>query len=455
MACAYRLAQRQRFRVTVMERADTVGGTAASFELAGQRVDYGSHRLHGSCPERVLADIRRLLGDDLRTTRRNGRILIRDRWIRFPLQPVNLCRHAPPGFAARVLLDTVRLCSTGGPADSFAATLERTLGRTICEEFYFPFAEKLWGLPPEELDAEQARRRVSVGSLGGLLRRVFLRWADRGGNGRSTFFYPRRGFGQITEAYRVAAEQHGIDLRLGTTVTGLTLAQGRVQGVRVKGSRGEESIDADLILSTIPLAALVRMMGPAAPPNVCHAAGELKTRALVLVYLVLGAPQFTPHDTHYFPSRAFPVSRISEPANYAAEPRGGHTVVCAEVPCAVDDVTWSMPGEALGRMVVETMHRTRIGAVPPVREVAVRRIRDAYPIYSRNYRSSFQTVDAWLTGLHGLVTLGRQGLFAHDNTHHALEMAYAASDCVTDPGEFDQERWARYRRAFAEHVVDD
>jgi len=93
--------------------------------------------------------------------------------------------------------------------------------------------------------------------------------------------------------------------------------------------------------------------------------------------------------------------------------------------------------------------------VPPVREVAVRRIRDAYPIYSRNYRSSFQTVDAWLTGLHGLVTLGRQGLFAHDNTPHALEMAYAASDCVTDPGEFDQERWARYRRAFAEHVVDD
>ena len=33
---------------------------------------------------------------------------------------------------------------------------------------------------------------------------------------------------------------------------------------------------------------------------------------------------------------------------------------------------------------------------------------------------------------------GRQGLFAHDNTHHALAMAYAAVDCLREDGTFDK-----------------
>ena len=32
-------------------------------------------------------------------------------------------------------------------------------------------------------------------------------------------------------------------------------------------------------------------------------------------------------------------------------------------------------------------------------------------------------LDRWAEGLGGLLTFGRQGLFAHDNTHHALESA--------------------------------
>ena len=64
-------------------------------------------------------------------------------------------------------------------------------------------------------------------------------------------------------------------------------------------------------------------------------------------------------------------------------------------------------------------------------------------------------MDEWLNGLTGLLTYGRQGLFAHDNTHHAMEMAYAASDCLGANGEFDRRRWAVYRREFEAHVVED
>ena len=58
-------------------------------------------------------------------------------------------------------------------------------------------------------------------------------------------------------------------------------------------------------------------------------------------------------------------------------------------------------------------------------------------------------------GLEGLLSFGRQGLFAHDNTHHALFMAYSAVNCLDDQGRFDRARWQDYRQIFKTHVVED
>ena len=55
----------------------------------------------------------------------------------------------------------------------------------------------------------------------------------------------------------------------------------------------------------------------------------------------------------------------------------------------------------------------------------------------------------------GLLTFGRQGLFAHDNTHHALYMAYSAAECLDEDGSFDNILWQEYRRDFEKHVVVD
>src|ERR671911_2323097 len=81
--------------VLVLERAATVGGMAASFEVAGIRVDHGSHRLHPSIDPAILADLRRLLGDDLQTRPRHGRVRLQDRWLEFPLRAGDLIAHLP------------------------------------------------------------------------------------------------------------------------------------------------------------------------------------------------------------------------------------------------------------------------------------------------------------------------------------------------------------------------
>ena len=84
-----------------------------------------------------------------------------------------------------------------------------------------------------------------------------------------------------------------------------------------------------------------------------------------------------------------------------------------------------------------------------------RRLSHAYPVYDLGYEQHFRTIDDWLLKLEGLLVFGRQGLFAHDNTHHAFAMSWAAADVVGPGGTVDHAAWTRHRRDFEHHTVED
>jgi protoporphyrinogen oxidase len=455
---------RRGFTPTVVEAREGVGGNAGSFRLAGLDVDFGSHRLHPATDPEILDELRSLLGEDLLERPRHGRIHLGGRWIHFPLRPLDLGLHAPPAFVAGVALDAVRkLLPAGGQGrraserDTFASVLLRGLGPTICRDFYFPYARKIWGLEPEEISPAQARKRVAAGSLSSLVRRLVP--GVKGGGGRSargTFFYPRRGYGQISTALADAAERAGARILLETRVDRVSRAAGGALTVEVEGPGGRRGLVADRVWSTIPLGLLARMIDPPAPRTVVEAAGSLAQRAMLLVYLVVTQDRFTEFDAHYFPSLDLPMTRLSEPKNYSgrADPEG-RTVLCAEIPCATEDPAWSADAKTLGRVVRDGLDRAGIPLRGEMLDVVVRRLPSAYPLYRIGWERHFDVLDRWLSALPGVLTFGRQGLYAHDNTHHALAMAKAAVDCLGDDGTFDGGRWAAYRASFEEHVVED
>jgi protoporphyrinogen oxidase len=145
---------------------------------------------------------------------------------------------------------------------------------------------------------------------------------------------------------------------------------------------------------------------------------------------------------------------VSEPKNYGLASLPGRTVLCAELPCDKQDQIWSMPDSDLGEIFLRAMAAVGLDTPSPVLDIVVRRLPQAYPIYTRDFFEHFHAIDSYLEGLEGVLTFGRQGLFAHDNTHHALRMGYAAAECY-QVGGFDRERWREYRDAFASHVVED
>jgi protoporphyrinogen oxidase len=457
IGAAWRLHRTGKARAIVLEKQNDVGGNAGSFVLDDVPVDYGSHRLHPSCKPEILDDIRTLLGDDLLDRPRHGRIRLRGRWMHFPLEPLDLLFSLPWSFGLGVALDALRRMApdgNGARAETFGSVLERGLGKTICREFYAPYAFKIWGLGANELSPVQAYRRVSASSLGEIMRRVLALAPGLRAPGAGRFFYPRRGYGQISQAMASAAREAGADIKLRTTVR--TVRLGRPHRIEVECDGTSHWMEAEHVWSTIPLTVLARIVHPAAPPQVCEASARMEYRAMILIYLVLDQPQFSEFDAHYFPELDVKLTRLSEPKNYTGSPTpADRTVLCGELPCTVGDAVWQSSDAELADLVRDSLGRCGLPIQAPIRQVVTKRLAFAYPIYRRGYETHFETLDTWAAGLDGVLTLGRQGLFAHDNTHHTLAMAYGAVDCLNASGEFDWARWKQYRHEFESHVVED
>ncbi|MGH8823244.1 MAG: protoporphyrinogen/coproporphyrinogen oxidase [Jiangellaceae bacterium] len=449
LAAAWRAARRG-LKVAVLERAGRVGGLAGSFEVAGMRVDHGSHRLHPSTPPRVLADLRGLLGDDLQTRRRNGRLRVAGRWVGFPLRAGELARELPAPLVARIARDSAAAPLRRVRSDTYAGVLRAGLGRTLYDELYAPYAQKLWGLPGDRISSVQARRRVSADTAWKIAARIMR--GNRGDGHGQAYFYPRHGFGQIVEALAEAASAAGADIRLEAEVDSVRVVEDEV----VVGTQDADQFTAGYVFSTLPLPVLARIARPAPSLADIESASRLRFRAMLLVYVAHRGGRWTSFDAHYVPGPETPISRISEPANYrdSADDPADRSVLCAEIPCSMTDEVWGLDDESLADLVDEALARTGLPAVDRL-HVETRRLGQVYPVYRVGFEHDLAGVDTWARMLRRVVTFGRQGLFAHDNTHHALVMAYDAVDALRDDGRFDRYAWTAARERFDHHVVED
>ncbi len=455
---AFYLSQRDGVDVQLFERGARVGGNAGSFQIDGVWCDHGSHRFHPIAEPRIKNQVKQLLGDDFLTRPRHGRILLQGRWIHFPLKPIDLLLRIKKTFALALAFDTIKkIFPRKKPAqETFATILDGGLGPAMSEAFYFPYVEKLWGLKPSELAVKLAHRRVSGSSVFKILLKIARQIPGLKSPTTGVFHYPRKGFGQITESFAQAAVDQGATLNLNAEITAIERDGNRVTGLRYKDGDSEHRVSYDHVWTTLPLSMMARMIEPPPPPPVLEAANAIKFRGMILIYLVLETDQFSEYDAHYFPELSVPISRMSETKNYyAGEEPKNRTVLCAELPADPSDKYWTMSNDELGKLYCQWLTEMGLPVTAPVVKTETKRLKFAYPVYSRGYEGHFNILDEWIGNLDGLLTFGRQGLFAHDNTHHALAMAIGAVDCLEPDGNFDEVLWTEKRHEFESHVVED
>lgn len=453
LAAAVRAARRG-MKVTLLERADHVGGLAASFEVAGIRVDQGSQRLDSAMPAALLTELRNLLGDDLQRRTRTSRIRVGQEWLSLPLRADEVARRLPKPFLAKVARDSALAPFRPAQGDSYAAALRAHVGPALYNAVYGPLAEKSWGIPGDRISLDQFRH--PAGRLGNL--KLAARAVRRIGNpsgrqsgsagGVGAYYYPRRGFGQLMETMLKAALDAGVDVRCTAEVDRVQVYEDYVDVATQDG----DVVQGGLVLSTLPLPVLARITRPAPSLTSVEHSARLRYRAMLLVYVVHEGGRWTRYDSHDIPDARTPVSRISEPMNYRDNPDDptDRSVLCAEIPCSMTDDVWGLDDEALGDLVDETLGLTGLPEVNRV-HVESRRLGQVYPIYRMGYEDDLVEVDKWSRSIRRVVALGRQGLFVLDNIHQALLMANEAVDAIRDDGRFDRYAWAVSRDKFRLH----
>lgn len=433
LAAAHALA-RAGLEVRVVEKETAVGGLARTIARGPFRFDLGGHRFLTQ-DETVLGLVRGLLGRECLTVPRKSQILLRNRYIDYPLSPLNALSGLGVPTALRIALDRARGGLWGRPGSREMVSLEDWVvghfGRTLFDIYFKEYSEKVWGIACASISADWAAQRIQGLSVGAAVRNAFFR--DRGGAIRTLaerFLYPSLGIGRIAERLREEIEREN-EVTCGVEVSRLCHEDFRVRAAVVRDGSGASTVEGKAFVSTVPLTDLVRMLDPRPPGSVLRAAASLRFRDLVVVAVMLDRERATRQSWLYFPERQIPFGRIHEPTNWSAgmAPEG-KTLLVAEQFCFRGDDTWKSSDRELADRTIEALHRLRICSRGEVLDTAVLRVPKAYPLFEVGYQEHRRTLLGYLGRFRNLFPAGRGGTFSYHNMDHAMASGLAAAGKV-------------------------
>jgi protoporphyrinogen oxidase len=430
LAAARALAAAGR-ETLVLEAGPVVGGLSRTETFGEFRFDLGGHRFF-THDEEIAGLVGALMGDELIDVPRSSKILLRGRYVDYPLRPLNALAALGPATSARVLADwaaeQLRSLAGARPDVSLEDWVVHRFGRTLFTIYFKEYSEKVWGLPCERISVGWVARRIEGLSLGKAMRDAF---ASGGRQAVASlvdrFAYPRLGIGRIGERLSEEIAPRGRVL-CGARVTRVRHESGRVREVTAATAAGERSFPAEAVVSTIPLPALARLLDPAPAPGVLRAADELGFRDLILAAVAVDRPFVTDQSWIYVPDRSLPFGRLHEPKNWSgamAPPE--RSLVVAEHFCFRGDPMWESTDERLADLTIDGLER--LGYLERRRVIGTRivRVPAAYPLFEVGYERRAAAVRDGLDGIGNLLVAGRSGCFAYQNMDHALRSGIDAA----------------------------
>lgn len=429
LTAAYELSK-SGVRSIVLEKGPRVGGLARTEIYKGYRIDVGGHRFFTKVPE-VEALWREVLGDDLLTRPRLSRIYYDRKLFAYPLRLGDALEKLGLPESARIVLSYLRAqVFAYRPEDTFEAWVSNRFGRRLFEIFFKSYTEKVWGIPCSEISARWAAQRIqNLSLLRASWNAVF---GQRDGKIRSliqAFEYPRQGPGMLWERVTDIVASRGSQVWLNAEVTRVLYRDDRAIGVAARRDGREEMIEADAVISTMPIGELVAALDPPAPDAVRAVASRLTYRDFLTVALVVNRAHVFPDNWIYIHEPGVRMARIQNFKNWSADMVAdpGKTCLGLEYFCTVEDDIWRMDDADLMRMAATELERLGLAQAVDVEDGVVIRQPKAYPVYTGEYESYLQTIRRFLETVSNLQTVGRNGMHMYNNQDHSMLTAMLAA----------------------------
>lgn len=439
LAAAHRLLEKDpTLDVTLLESEERPGGLARCLTVGDQITDLGPHRIFTELPD-VQDFLEDLVGDELEPVQRASRMWLRRGWIEYPPKPLEIMGH----------LGIPRLALAGGTyvfekaaslfaresdrRESFESLMTAAFGSDLYSMLVEPYARKVWKVPPSQIHADIARVRVSAGGLDQMVKRLFVPEKQGQLTAVKKFHYLPGGVESLVKKLASGVTRRGGRIEVSSNVEAMKPFRTGHWQVTVAGPDGtRRKLQADAVISTIPLGNLLDMLLPNAPDeDIQRRRGELRFISNYLVCLVLDRPQVTESQWLYFPEKDTVFNRAFEPKNFhRSMGPNGESMIVFEITCHPGDATARRTDKELLNATIRGAERVGLLQRSEIRRTLVHRIPFTYPLYDLEYRSRLSGIWRYLEQWPTLLSSGRQGLFLHNNMDHSIHMGFRSADRV-------------------------
>jgi protoporphyrinogen/coproporphyrinogen III oxidase len=395
--------RRHQVPFIVYEAGQKIAGLASSFhDTDGFTYDFGAHFI----TNRLAAAVG--IGAQCRDVNYYGEsVLVRGKTYSYPFGLLQNPRYFASGVASKLL--------PGNPQriqSSAAEWFRSNYGRSLANEVAIPLLEAWSGVPASELAASVGSKLQNT--IWQTLNLKAASWQtgravacgyshEVSENSHVWHVYPEGGVGLLCQRLAAGLEDA---IQLESPVSGIVVADGRVEAVEVNGK--EQPVSA--VVSTAPCHILARMVKGS---NALQPLSRFRYRPMTFVNLRFEGRGLLKDTVVWTPESEFLFFRLTETTlsmPWLAPP--GKTLITVDIGCEVGDEIWKMDDERLGNLCVEQLKPIIPNAAQIYRGCRVLRTPIAYPVYLNEYEADRQQLEQ-STGIAGLHTIGRNGEFSH------------------------------------------
>ncbi|MBI4816674.1 MAG: FAD-dependent oxidoreductase [Deltaproteobacteria bacterium] len=394
----------------VIEASKHPGGLCRTYWEKGFGFDVGGHILF-SKHSHVNQFVEEALAGNLRTVRRENRVLFRDRLVKYPFE--NDLAALPVEDRYECLMGYLR--APGGAASNLEEWCRVTFGDGISDRYLVPYNEKIWKRPAREIGTAWVER-IPKPPLEDVVRSA-LGIATEGHTHQLYFRYPEGGgFEALTQAIRARAR--------GPVLTGLPVTSIRRDGAGFAVTCGEERRSYEELVVTFSMHEAARAIG-SVPSEVEAALASLGHNVLRVVCVGLSHDRVPRLSAIYVPDPSVLAHRICFPAFFSPSmaPEGRSSLL-AEITCRPGSELDQVPDGELVDRVIRDLERLGLASSRDVVMSKTLRFERAYPVYDLDYVRNVTLARDWFGSL-GIHLLGRFAEFDYINSDECIHRAMA------------------------------
>ena len=493
LTAAYELLKQSKdHEVIILEASDEIGGISKTVKYNGNRMDIGGHRFF-SKDDKVMNwwyNIMPLQGkpsfDDIKLNRNKSlkpggpdpekedcTMLIRNRVSRIYYKtkffdyPITMKPQTfkNMGFSSTMKAGFSYMKSTVSKKEE--SSLENfyinRFGKVLYSMFFEGYTEKLWGRHPRDISADWGSQRVKGLSISAVIKDMFSKLSPNKNKSNKKvetslieeFYYPKFGPGHLWETVADEVEKMGGKIIKNAEVTKiLTNSSKKIEAVVYKDNSGENRLEGDTFISSMPLKDLVVGMDDT-PKEIYSIANGLPYRDFVTVGLLVDKlnlenktsiptlGDIVPDCWIYVQDTGVKLGRIQIFNNwspYMLKDPENTVWIGLEYFCDENDDFWNMTDKECIEFASKELISMGVITKNSIKDSHREKVKKAYPAYFDTYSEIDKVIDH-LSDYDNLYCVGRNGQHRYNNMDHSMVTSFETVNNILENKKNKENIW--------------